>query len=197
MDSPYKQDSDETLLARSVTEPGCFAQIVARYQDAFFRKGRGIIRDPEKLADAVQDTFVKIYLHAAKFKGQGSATGFRPWAYKIFLNTCFSAYKKEKREREFLATLDPELLTLAPDEKVLSAESRWAWDDLLVLVSRLPLLLRRVALLHLVEGRTQAEVAKIEGVAVGTVRTRLHRARRTLRRLVLASPDFNTRLSHV
>lgn len=202
MDSLYKQESDEAILARSVTEPGCFAELVERYQAAFYRKGRGIIHDPEKLTDVVQETFVKIYLNASKFKEQENAASFRPWAYKIFLNTCFSAYKKEKREREFFSVLDPELIALAPDEKSLSVESRWAWDDLLVLVSRLPLLLRRVALLHLVEGRSQEEVAQLEGVPVGTIRTRLHRARRALQKLVLSDPNFNlslasNKLSHV
>ena len=98
--------------------------------------------------------------------------------------------------------LDTELIALAPDEKSLSVESRWAWEDLLVLVSRLPLLLRRVALLHLVEGRSQEEVAQLEGVPVGTIRTRLHRARRALQKLVLSDPNFNlslasNKLSHV
>lgn len=175
-----QEPSDEALLARSQSEPQCFSQIVARYQDAFFRKGRGIIRDEDLLADLVQDTFVKIYLNASKFQPQAGAS-FRSWAYRIFINTCYTAYKKQKREKDFLSTLDPELLALAPDEKVLSHESRWAFNDLLVLISRLPKLLRRVAQLHLIEGYTQEEVAKIEGVAVGAVRTRLHRAKKALR----------------
>lgn len=176
--------SDEALLARSGGEPQCFAEIVARYENAFFRKGRSIIRNEELLTDLVQDTFVKIYLNASKFKAQPGAS-FKSWAYRIFINTCFTAYKKQKREHEFMATLDPELLALAPDQKTLSNESRWAFDDLLVLISRLPKLLRRVARLHLVEGHTQEEVAVIEGVSIGAVRTRLHRAKRALRQLSL------------
>ncbi len=176
--------SDEALLARSQSEPARFAEIVARYEAAFLRKGRNIIRDDERLKDLVQDTFVKIYLNAKKFQPQAGAS-FKSWAYRIFINTCFTAYKKDKREREFLATLDPELLALAPDEKTLSHESRWAFNDLLVLISRLPQALRRVARLHLVEGHTQEEVAVIEGVTIGAVRTRLHRAKRALRELSL------------
>lgn len=173
---------DEELLARSSSEPQCFTELVNRYQAAFFRKGRSIIRDEEVLADAVQDTFVKIYLNASKFKEQPGAS-FRSWAYRIFLNTCFSVYQKQKREHEFLSVLDPELLSLAPDEHAISNESRWAFDDLLVLISRLPRLLRRVVRLHLVEGYSQAEVAEIEGVSVGAIRTRLHRAKQELRQM--------------
>ena len=181
--------SDEALLARSQSEPQCFATIITRYEDAFWRKGRRIISDENLLADVIQDAFVKIYLNAGKFRSQTGAT-FRSWAYRIFINTCFSAYKQQKREREFIATLDPELLALAPDEKTLLHESRWAFDDLLVLISRLPKLLGRVAQLHLIEGRTQAEVAKIEGVTIGAVRTRLHRAKQALRALVLKSVAY-------
>lgn len=184
MNSPKIADSDEALLARSLTEPDCFALIVDRYQAALFRKGRMIIRDEDKLADVVQETFIKVYLAAAKFKIQPGAS-FRSWLYRIFLNVCFTAYKKEKREREFLTTLDPELLALAPDERALSHESRWAFNDLLVLISRLPVLLRRALTLHLVEGLSQQAVAQLEGVPVGTIRTRLHRARQALRHLIL------------
>lgn len=184
IDSIDHRLSDEALLARSGGEPQCFAEIVARYENAFRRKGRSIIRDDEVLADLVQDAFVKIYLNGKKFKPQTGAS-FRSWAYRIFINTCFSAFKKQKREKEFLSTLDPELLALVPDEKTLSHESRWAFNDLLVLISRLPKLLRRVAQLHLIDGRSQAEVAAMEGVSVGAIRTRLHRARRALRQLTL------------
>lgn len=180
--SLLEQVSDEELLARSSSEPQCFNELVARYQQAFFRKGRSIIRDEEALTDAVQDTFIKIYLNAGKFQQQVGAS-FRSWAYRIFLNTCFTLYQKQKREHEFLATLDPELLALAPDEHILSNETRWDFNDLLVLISRLPKLLRRVVSLHLIEGYSQAEVAKIEGVSVGAVRTRLHRAKKELREM--------------
>lgn len=179
-----RQRNDEELLARSRSEPQCFSEIVNRYQEAFFRKGRSIIRDEETLTDAVQDTFVKIYLNADKFEPRPGAS-FRSWAYRIFITTCFSVYQKQKREREFLSVLDPELMALAPDERTLSSESRWAVDDLLVLVSRLPRLLRRVARLHLIDGYSQAEVAEIEGVSVGAIRTRLHRAKKELRQLSL------------
>lgn len=173
---------DEELLARSSSEPQCFTELVNRYQAAFFRKGRTILRDEEVLTDAVQDTFVKIYLNADKFEERPGAS-FRSWAYRIFLNTCFSVYQKQKREHEFLSVLDPELLALAPDEHALSNESRWAFDELLVLISRLPKLLRRVVRLHLVEGYSQAEVAEMEGVSVGAIRTRLHRAKKELQQM--------------
>ncbi|MCC6290644.1 RNA polymerase sigma factor [Candidatus Nomurabacteria bacterium] len=175
--------SDEALLARSIGEPQCFAELVARYEPAFFRKGRNIIKDEDVLTDAVQDALVKIYLNARKFQARPGAS-FRSWAYRIFLNTCFTVYRREKREKEFFSTLDPELLALAPDEKILSHESRWAFNDLLVLISRLPKILRRVAELHLVEGYSQEEVARLEGASIGTIRTRLHRARKLLQTYV-------------
>ncbi len=178
--------SDEEVLAVSVTNPDSFSVLVDRYQEAFLRKANYIIKnDPETARDVVQDTFVKIYLNAEKFKVQEGAT-FKSWGYKILINTCFTKYKKLKGEQVFLTDLDPEIQELVPSKyDINSFEQKLDTDHVLSLISKLPVILGRVLRLYSVEGKPQKEIAKIEGISLGAVRARIHRAKKEIKKMNL------------
>ena len=178
--------SDEEILALSVSKPDLFSILVDRYQEAFLRKASQIIRnDPETASDIVQDTFVKIYLNAGKFQIQEGAS-FKSWGYKILINTCFTKYKKIKGERVFLSDLDPEIQELVPSKADnILYEQKLDTDYILSMISKLPVILGRVLKLYSVEGKPQKEIAKIEGISLGAVRARIHRAKREIKRMKL------------
>ena len=176
--------SDEEILALSVTNPDVFSVIVEKYQEAFIRKaGQIVLNDPETARDIVQEVFVKIYLNAAKFKVQEGAS-FKSWGYKILINTCFTKYKKIKNERVFLNDLDPEIQELVPSKaEIDSFEQKLDTDYVLSLISKLPVLLGRVLRLWSVEGKSQKDISKIEGISLGAVRARIHRAKKELKKI--------------
>lgn len=177
---------DEEILAQSVTTPDIFSILVDRYEEAFLRKANQIIlNDPETARDIVQEAFVKIYLNAAKFKIQEGAS-FKSWGYKILINTCFTKYKKLKSERVFLSDLDPEIQELVPSkaDNVLY-EQKLDTDYVLSLISKLPVILGRVLRLYSVEGKSQKDIAKIEGISLGAVRARIHRAKKEIKKMNL------------
>lgn len=176
--------SDEEILALSVTQPDVFGVLVERYQDAFLRKaGQIILNDPETARDIVQDVFVKIYLNAAKFQVQEGAS-FKSWGYKILINTCFTKYKKIKGERVYLQDLDPEIQELVPSKAdSVHFEQKLDTDYVLSLISKLPVMLGRVLRLYSVEGKAQKDIAKMEGISLGAVRARIHRAKKELKNM--------------
>src|SRR5262245_59938532 len=96
MGTDHKQLADAELLALSIEKPAYFEEIVARYQRAFVRKAVSILRDDNDAYDAVQETFVRIYTAARRFKPQEGAS-FSSWAYKILVNQCYTAYKKKHK----------------------------------------------------------------------------------------------------
>ncbi|MSU55328.1 MAG: RNA polymerase sigma factor [Candidatus Taylorbacteria bacterium] len=175
---------DEEILALSVTVPDAFSVLVDRYEEAFLRKANHIIlNDPETVRDIVQEAFVKIYLNASKFKVQEGAS-FKSWGYKILINTCFTKYKKIKGERVYLADLDPEIQELVPSkEEGVLHEQRLDTDYVLSLISKLPVILGRVLKLYSVEGKAQKDIARIEGISLGAVRARIHRAKKELKKI--------------
>ena len=178
--------SDEELLALSLKEPNLFAKLVDRYQEAFLRKARRVIGNSDDSLDIVQDVFVKIYLKAGQFKKQEGAS-FKSWAYKILLNTCFTYYKKNSNRFSQFETVDNEFFDSVRSEDT-EFKKIEIQNYLFSLVSKLPGLLRKTAQLYFIDDIDQDEIAKMEGVSPGVVRTRIHRAKRIIKELKTYAP---------
>jgi RNA polymerase sigma-70 factor (ECF subfamily) len=169
----YNEKSDSELLALSIDHPSAFALLVDRYQKEFLRKITYILKNKEEAEDIVQDSFVKIYLNAHRFKVQDVGT-FKSWAYRILLNTCYTYCKKKKREKLFVQYVedDAELVHVSDE-----AEKKLNLDYVLSIISKIPVALGRIMKLNLIEGKTYEDIAEVEGISVGAVRTRMHRAK--------------------
>lgn len=179
-----RESADEEVLALSVDNPAYFELLVDRYEEAFLRKALSMLRRREDAEDVVQDTFVKIYLNAKRFKVQEGAS-FKSWAYKILINT--SLTKAKRMSREWNRTViddDPEFMESLPDTNINKHEyKRLDIDEFLSIVSRLPVIFARLLKLSVLEGRSSEQIAKEEGVSVGAVRTRLHRAKKEFQKI--------------
>lgn len=174
--------TDEDVLAASVGQPSAFGILIDRYQREFIRKIRQIVRNKDEAEDIVQDTFIKIYRNSRKFEIRDGAS-FGSWAYKILLNTCYSHLKKRKRERELLNFADDEMFSLVESDP-LERERFLDADELTSWIKKIPSALGRMLSLYVFEGKSYEDIAALEGVTVGTVRVRIHRARKELRKVV-------------
>ncbi len=174
--------SDEDILARSVHEPDLFGVLLDRYQAAFLRKAESILRSREEAEDAVQDAFTKVYLAAPRFAVTEGGS-FKSWAYRILLNTVFTRYQKRKRDWAQTAPLEPEMYEILPDLESKSFERFVATDYVLSIFARLPEHFERVLRLHFIEGKPQKEIAEVENLSVGAVKTRIHRAKEEFRKV--------------
>jgi RNA polymerase sigma-70 factor (ECF subfamily) len=171
--------SDSELLALSRNSPAVFETLMLRYKPEFMRKALRLVRDKDEAQDIVQDTFIRIYKYGHKFRHQNGAT-FKSWAYTILTNTCYTYFKKKKRKADFIARADDDMLesfTLGTKE----FESKLDLNQIAQAVKRIPVMLGRMITLSL-SGKTQEQIAVLEGVPIGTVRTRLHRAKKEIRK---------------
>ncbi len=167
-------DDEEVLLA-SRAQPWLFSVLVDRYQEAFLRKARGIVRDPRDAEEIVQDAFTKIYVYADKYEPQSGAR-FSSWAYRILMNTAFTRYQKLIKEGQRFTAIDPEFEQFIGEMKEHSgfAEKR---DGVERILERLPEHLSYVLRLHYLERWSQEDIAQETGENVGTVKARIHRAK--------------------
>ncbi len=165
-----------------------FNRLVLAHQDQAYRVAYRLLGDPDAAADATQDAFLKAYRHIGRFK-DGS---FRAWLLRIVTNTCYD-YLRRRRRRPTVS-LDASLEADGPGEA-----SAWLRDEhpsrdpagyaerraLAAAIERclddLPPDFRAVAVLVDVEGLDYATAAQALGLPVGTVKSRLARARRRLR----------------
>jgi len=174
--------TDEELLLLSVSHPSYFSHIVDRYQKLFLRKATKVLGNRADAEDVVQDTFIKIYKNAEKFQSRDEAT-FKSWGYAILINTCFSYLKKRKREMYFVEKLESEdLILLAGTQD--EFESKLDLDRFVSIVQKIPSMLGRMLTLGVLEGKDYDDIAKLEGVSVGVVRTRVHRAKKEFKKAI-------------
>ena len=172
--------SDEDILLRARAHPWLFSIILDRYQDAFLRKAMGIIHIKEDAEEIVQDTFTKIYLHADKFSPVDGAK-FSSWAYRILMNTAFTAYQKRMKQGARFQNIDPEFEQFVADKSGGVAVTE-VQDGVERILARLPGHFATVLRLHYIERWSHQDIADETGEAVGTVKARIHRAKAAFRK---------------
>ena len=171
-----------------------FAEIVARHQRRAVRIAFHYLRDAADADEAVQDAFVKAYMHFGSFREE---LPFEIWFTRILINGCLDRIKARRRRERWIAPplvdatgaeRDPaEYLpsrTPGPEEYVLSRERR---RQLLAALSALPERQRMVFMLSHFEGQSSREVSQATGLNESTVRVHLFRAIRRLRGLLGAT----------
>jgi RNA polymerase sigma-70 factor (ECF subfamily) len=154
--------------------------------DALYNLARWLARDPAEAEDLVQETYLRALRGAHQFQ---PGTNLRAWLFQILRNTFFTLYKRKGREPE---VLDPEVLDgmlvrsgmAGADDRLAGPPDGTAALDLTAALNRLPEEYRSVILLADLEDFTTGEIARIMDCPVGTVKSRLFRARAILRTLL-------------
>ncbi len=162
-----------------------FGQLVSRYQVPVYRVVRGILGSPSESEDVAQEVFLKAYANLAKFRGD---SGFFTWLYRIAVNEALRA-----RKRRAFANADalPEVEAppIAPPE-----EDAPTLATLEKLLRKLSDEFRAIVVLRDIEGLSYSEIAESLEIPLGTVESRLFRARQELRTLWRKSKEARNAL---
>lgn len=157
--------------------PGAFAALALPHLDAAYTFARYLVRDPTAAEDVVQDAFVKALGYFDSFRGEN----FRGWLLRIVRN---AAYDQMRRDRGGIDvslgaedTLDPPDPADGP-EAALARKQDYA--RLAEALAALPVALRECLVLREIEELSYQEIVQVTGVPIGTVMSRLWRARRLL-----------------
>src|SRR5256886_5687227 len=180
------EDAAETATGRSgpaSDSRGEFSEEAIGYLDTLYRGALRLTRDSAQAEDLVQDTYVR----ALRYQGSYQVgTNMKAWLFAIMRNLFWDRFKGGRPEDVSLdgdgdfalydTLKDP---TAVPEADVLD---EIAADEVVRAVEGLPELHREVVLLVDVEGFSYKDAADVLGVPIGTVMSRLHRARRQLQR---------------
>lgn len=159
-----------------------FETRIQAHQTALFRAALKFCHGDESMAeDMVQDTFVKALRNAERFS---EGTNLRAWLMRILYNTVMSVYRHKQvaKEGAYPEGFDPE--ESAPADLEVS-------DEVLQAVSELPEDYRKVFLMAALEDSPYQVIADKLGIPVGTVMSRLWRARRTLKERLSTAEALN------
>ncbi len=177
-------DSGELVARCRRGDAAAFSELFRRHRAGVLRLVQRLGARASDLEDLVQETFVQVHRSLSDFRGQSR---FSTWLYRVTVNVVLM-YRRSLRSRPALAEAPPwsdpsEQLT--PDDAV---ARRRRVEALYRLLDKLSDKKRTVFVLHELEGLPPAEIGKIVGAPVLTVRTRLFYARRELTQLMREEP---------
>jgi RNA polymerase sigma-70 factor (ECF subfamily) len=178
------RDEDLVLLARQA-DTRAFDELVKRYQNKIYRLARRMTETEEDAEDVLQEAFVKAYKSLKGFKGESR---FSTWLYRITVNLALMKLRKKKLEtvpldqpiqtRDGVVKRDIEDAGLDPLERLIAAESKQILDRA---VAGLPAGHRAVFVLRDIEKLSTEDTARVLGISVPAVKSRLHRTRLMLK----------------
>ncbi len=192
MTGPVKLDAERRLISSAQRgDLEAFNQLVEQYERLVFAVALRLLRDYQHAEDVTQDAFLRAYSSLSQYSG-GS---FRAWLTRIATNRCYDLLRATQRRP-----------AQSLDEQEFEEEPRWSVEPLPddperlamrtalgrrldVALDLLPEDQRLVVLLYDVHGYDYEEIAQIAGISLGTVKSRLSRARARLRDLLKADKD--------
>jgi RNA polymerase sigma-70 factor (ECF subfamily) len=163
-----------------------FEALVIPHRNSAFNLAYWILQSREDAEDAVQDAYVRAFRAFDTFAG----TGVRAWLLAIVRNVAYTTLTAHKRSRKVIAVSkelslgdglgwDAASQDPSPEEVLIAREEQ---QFLLDALTRLPPIHRDILVLREMEGLSYAEISQITGTAIGTVMSRLSRARAELLR---------------
>jgi RNA polymerase sigma-70 factor (ECF subfamily) len=184
--------ADEELIRRFLTgDVTAFTELVDRHRQRVYNVCLRLLGDPEDAADASQDVFVSVLTKLEQFRGDAA---FTTWLHRIAVNACYDVTRKRRRQPMLRLAGDqdlPETETgpAVPDHADELAGTR----DVVAALGRIPEEFRIALVLADLQDLAYEEIAMILDVPIGTVKSRVHRGRVALARVMgLGTREPNT-----
>lgn len=178
---------EQTLLEKCVKgDVRAFEELVGKYQQGIINHAYSMFMNREDALDMAQETLIKAYNGIASFNRQSS---FKTWLYRIATNVCLDELRRRKRRANTIsltaedgdgvvAELDVADASADPAD---AAEQAFLRGEIEQAIGQLDTEYRTAIVLREVEGMDYNEIAKTMGCSLGTVKSRISRARAQLR----------------
>ncbi len=178
----YSEQLDEELVAKVQRgDKVAFDFLVIKYQHQIIQLVNGYVKDPSEAQDVAQEVFIKAYRALGNFRGEAA---FYTWLYKIAINTAknYLLSRARRNSNSHVDIQDAEVLEQAqqlrnietPERQLLNEE---IIDTIKAVIDNLPEDMRTAIILREFEGMSYEEIAEAMDCPVGTIRSRIFRAR--------------------
>ena len=163
--------TDEELVEEIRSrDPELYAVIIDRYQAKLLRYAGNLVKDEHKAADIVQDAFIKAFVN---LRGFDTGRKFSSWIYRIVHNEAMNAAVRHERELPMADDFD------APSGEDIETNygRKETAEQVEACLRNLPLIFSEPLQLHYIDGKSYEEMSDILRVPIGTVATRMRRAK--------------------
>ena len=187
--------TEQELVARARSgDQSAFEQLVLEHQNKVYSLAFRMVNDREEAADLAQEAFLRAWQGLPAFQGESS---FATWVYRLTTNLCIDYIRRQKRRQEIqpVASLDD------PDSG-LGEPTDWKQDPqrhverqelhraLAKALQRLPDHQRQILVMRELSGLSYREIGEALDLDLGTVKSRIARARKTLQKILLAEGNL-------
>lgn len=174
-----EKDVDALLVTQTLEgDKQAFDMLVVKYQSRIARLVSVYIQDFDAARDVVQETFIRAYKALNNYRRESQ---FYTWLYRIAVNTSYNFLKSNKSWSTRMESIEGNLQVEQAESLFQNPEKSYQNDDLKRCIHRavslLPLELRSALLLREVEGMSYEQIAEVVGCELGTVKSRISRAR--------------------
>ncbi len=160
----------------------CFEELIKQHQQFAYNIALKILGNPEDAKDATQDALVKVYKNMKSYREDSK---FSTWLYRIVMNVCKDSLRKNKD----ILMYDEERILEIPEtdsdwDPVSAYEQNEVREQIEKALDEVPEPFKTSLVLFDINGMSYAEISEMQGVALGTVRSRIHRARVYMRAIL-------------
>ncbi|MCZ7556114.1 MAG: sigma-70 family RNA polymerase sigma factor [Bacteroidia bacterium] len=181
-------DTDDAILDRIAGgDHGAYAVLLHRYRDRVMNLCYRMLAQREDAEEAASDAFLRAFRALPRFENRAR---FSTWLYRITHNVCLSRLAKRKREPAFLQLDDEADVVHADDDAAGSLENAELTVRIDAALSSMRPEYAEILTLFYREDQGYDEIALITNLPLGTVKNRLHRARRELQRRIFEDRSF-------
>lgn len=173
----FEKISDEEIIKKIRTsDQNLYTIIIERYQEKLLRYARNLTRDESKATDTVQESFIKAFINLNNFDTNKK---FSSWIYRIVHNEIINGFKKYKNEIPLLEEWDFKSEENIEDE----FEQKEISKKIEKCLNNIPLLYGEPLSLYYIDEKTYEEISDILRIPMGTVATRINRAKKLMKKI--------------
>ena len=183
----------DSIYKASRNNAEAFQKLISPYTTQLLNHAYRILKNREDAEDALQEAYLKIYKSLNAFEGHSS---FKTWAYKILTNVCLDMLRKQKKTSETslnVTNSDGEHEIEISDDTYspeISAQKKAAFEALKDALEALGEDQKIVITLRDIDGLSYDEIAEITSTGIGTVKSRINRARVQLKKLLQKNKEL-------
>ncbi len=174
-EQPQAAEAESWVVRAQAGEIGAFEQLYRLHAGRVYALCLRMSGDPQEAEELAQDAFVRAWEKLETFRGQSA---FASWLHRLTVNVVLSRWRSKGRQRERVVSIGD----VAHSEEIPQRPQPRRTVDLERAIAGLPSGARTVFVLHDIEGHLHRDIAQLTGLAVGTSKAQLHRARRLLRK---------------
>jgi len=183
MEVEQKRLIEKELIERvKKGESSAFYELISDYRIRLFRKACGLLGNPEDAEDILQEALVTAYQAIHKFRGE---SGIYTWLYRIVVNKCRDHLRSRRSKKE--ESLEP-FSPIISDNRISLEKNLELSDDAGYLISKINSLnkkYKQILIMRYYDELSYQEIAELSHINVGTVKSRLFKARELLKRAIL------------